>query len=859
MQRYRAYGPTDDPPIVDGDAGFLGVDQYTTPENLEPGMVQDAVNMDFSTQDAVTRGGFVCIPSMAATVDDFLDSWTLRTTPVSKTWLSVAYGNGVLVAICSGAAGVNDVMRSVDSGVTWTSVSTGTSVSFSDVTYAAGLFVAVGSTIIYTSADGGQTWTSRSNPGRLWTDIAYGNGLFVAIGYAATGPTISTFFTYSSDGITWSAGSSTLYGWTVGGICYGGGYFIALGNQIYDVDGPVAGLPGAAFRSSDGSTFTGAGNPGDGYQWAGVAYGVSRFVGVTSNGTSSAALSTDAGVNWSTQTTPSGGWNSVRYLNGYFIATAATGSASTSLMTSALGSSWVARTAASGSSWVNTAATGDRIVAVATNGHPNQVMTSALFPAVWATGVYSDPNDAGSQWVMLVQSDRVTFNAFGKTPKTITYAGGQTVSELSTVVQANNKVYIFRGSSETPLVWDGSWANTFTAATGSIPDSNMAVYSQNRLWAIVGKDSLYASDILDFTAWTEITNQFNLSTGDSNYLVTAFPFGDSTLIVFKNRSILALQGVDGALTDVVATEITRQVGAVGINAVVSVGPDLVYVSNRNINLLSLTQTNNAIQHKTLPLSTPIKKIFDRVNWEYGYKISMGYWDNKIYVSLPLDNATSCSTVVVYNFVTQKWYGEWNFDSTLSMSILGWEIADYLGLQRLHAITEDGRIFVVGEGWQDISGDTVAEISASLTTRAYPMNNENRVNRRMWVDLATWRPNFSVTGYVDGVSEYTRILIEQTFVRTMSWIFGDSYYDPTNANDDYNREGRKDYAGYPGDNIEAQSGFLPEAQQEYRLPILFRRKGRLVWYNITNTQGKITVSGVGGEARAGDRSSYTQII
>ena len=36
-------------------------------------------------------------------------------------------------------------------------------------------------------------------------------------------------------------------------------------------------------------------------------------------------------------------------------------------------------------------------------------MTSVATNAVWATSIYSDPNDAGSQWIMLVGKTEVGF------------------------------------------------------------------------------------------------------------------------------------------------------------------------------------------------------------------------------------------------------------------------------------------------------------------------------------------------------------------------------------------------------------------------------------------------------------------
>jgi hypothetical protein len=372
-----------------------------------------------------------------------------------------------------------------------------------------------------------------------------------------------------------------------------------------------------------------------------------------------------------------------------------------------------------------------------------------------------------------------------------------------------------------------------------------------------GKDSIAASDVLAFTDFDPQANEFNLNTGNSDYIVTTFPFGTNSLVVFKNKSILVLNNVEGSLLDVTSTEVTRQVGAIGINAVTSIGPDLAYVSYGNINLLTLTSTNNALQHKTLPLSARIRKIMNRVNWEVGYKISLGYWSNKLYVALPLDNSQFCNAVVVYNFITEQWFGEWNFSPDLNMCIQGWQVTDYLGLQRLHAITEDGRIFVTDEGQNDISGTTVSEISTELVTRAYVVEEGNHFQRRIYLDLATNRPQFSCATYTEGASEESVLVTDQTYSRAESWKWADSAYDLTNANNDYNRAYRKDYSTGPA-SVQTGSGFEPEMLQELRLPLLVRRQGRLSWIKVTNTQGFISVMSLAFETRPGQRANFVQV-
>jgi hypothetical protein len=69
--------------------------------------------------------------------------WTSRTSATDNEWRSVAYGNGIFVAVGPGV-GTTGVMTSPD-GITWTSrVAAVASATWYGVTFANGIFVAVG-------------------------------------------------------------------------------------------------------------------------------------------------------------------------------------------------------------------------------------------------------------------------------------------------------------------------------------------------------------------------------------------------------------------------------------------------------------------------------------------------------------------------------------------------------------------------------------------------------------------------------------------------------------------------------------------------------------------------------------------
>jgi hypothetical protein len=835
MDRYRSYGEKDDRPKEVGDGAFLGVDEYNAAENIRQGNVQKAVNHDFTAQDANTRGGFVCLPELGN--NSFGQRWDF-VNGASINLRDVTYGQGLWVAV-----GDTVNIRTSPDAITWTTrISPLTTGTLIDIAFANSVFVAVVS-----SAPNRAIWSSDGITWNLPTiepaitggaGIAYGNGKWVIS--AGTSSSIST-----DNGVTWTSYSFTSIG-TVTGLSFTNGLFVA-------------------------STATGVAYSADAISWISVAFGPdgtprdicffgTKFYLVTSTG---AIYSSPTAQTWTLErAAPGGAAHDAIVATESFMVTLGFRSSLCESVVSLNGTEW--QVTATG---VSTRAFGmgyGNGMVVGVGPTQGAIRSQSIVPAIFASGLFSDPLEKDRPWIMAVATDKVGFFAFGKASKSVSL-GSYRVTQQATIVQANNYVYLFRGENQTPLRWDGSWDNDFElvpnttlpASFASIPNSNQATFYQNRLWVRDGKDSIAASDVLAFTDYDPQANEFNLNTGNSDYIVATFPFGTNTLVVFKNKSIIALNNVEGSLLDVTATEVTRQVGLVGINAITSIGPDLAYVSYGNINLLTLTSTNNALQHKTLPLSAKIRKIMQRVNWNVGYKISLGYWSNKLYVALPLDASPFCNAVVVYNFITEQWFGEWVFNSDMNMCIQGWQVTDYLGLQRLHAITEDGRIFVTDEGQNDISGTTVSEISTELVTRAYVVEEGNHFQRRIYLDLATNRPQFSCATYTEGASEESVLVTDQTYSRAESWKWADSAYDLTNVNNDYNRAYRKDYATGP-DSIQSGTGFQPEMLQELRLPLLVRRQGRLSWIKVTNTQGFISVMSLAFETRSGQRANFVQV-
>lgn len=199
-------------------------------------------------------------------------TWVAGTLPAGSQWTSVAYGNGVYVAVSY--SGSDEVMTSTD-GVNWT-VGTAPAMALRRVVFGGGQFVAVtigaaGGKII-TSPDG-VNWTHQATaPTSDWTSLTYGDGKFVAVSADAAPTQVAT----STDGVTWTPRAtpgSVLWD----EVAFGDGTFVATGDA------------GAVMSSSDGITWTMRSVPVTApasQNWRALAFGRGRFAALSRNGSS---------------------------------------------------------------------------------------------------------------------------------------------------------------------------------------------------------------------------------------------------------------------------------------------------------------------------------------------------------------------------------------------------------------------------------------------------------------------------------------------------------------------------------------------------------------------------------------------
>ena len=245
-------------------------------------------------------------------------NWTEDTfSEKNKLWSGVTFGNGIFIAVSEdsgprpstiayGIARTNP--GTGKRNIYWQLASNPVSTNWSSVTYGDGKFVVVSKDGGYSACStDGISWEIGELPyAGSWISVAYGNGVFVAVGNGV--------MAYSEDGINWTSGSQR---WDFASVAFGNGMFAAVSRGA-----PGGGL--AIKYSTDGIDWSHVSRAPYHYCYSSVAFGGGMFVALqddsSGNPRDKASISTD-GINWEETTLPVAAyWKALGFGNGVFIA-----------------------------------------------------------------------------------------------------------------------------------------------------------------------------------------------------------------------------------------------------------------------------------------------------------------------------------------------------------------------------------------------------------------------------------------------------------------------------------------------------------------------------------------------------------
>ena len=393
-----------------------------------------------------------------------------------------------------------------------------------------------------------------------------------------------------------------------------------------------------------------------------------------------------------------------------------------------------------------------------------------------------------------------------------------------------------------------------SASGANVPAGREGLYFQNRLLLLYGPDYLAVSDVLDPLHYSPILNEFKLNTGANDAVVALYPFNTTTLIIFKERSILAVENLYGDLSTTRLTEVTREFGCVSQASIASTGSDIVFLSQRGV--ISLKQTEYGIsQSVVLPLSDPIQDVIEEIDQAYWEKSCGAYYNNRYILSVPVEGGDGTNQrTLVYNFLNQAWEGYWEGSLLVPRYYLRLIIA---GTDTLCWADESG--FIHNFDYQALQDrnrvGTIQQIATSVYFRGhsgdknpYSRDNatNNNVDHKQWTGLqfefSSWNPTYSITANFDGVNESYAIASNETKSRTDYYIYGSGTYVTNNSGNNFLDPFREDYSTLPGLRCNT-SGFQAGLVQSFSQKARLRRHSITMQPVVTTTSGSLNIHSV----------------
>jgi hypothetical protein len=249
------------------------------------------------------------------------------------------------------------------------------------------------------------------------------------------------------------------------------------------------------------------------------------------------------------------------------------------------------------------------------------------------------------------------------------------------------------------------------------------------------RTEIVASDVLDFDTYDVIGNQFNITAGQSDYIVALEPFQDQ-LIVFMRKSIHVINGITGSLADCTTTLLTTEVGCSARKTIVQVANKIYFLSDKGLYAIEYFDNVN-LRGVGVPITETIQPIMDRINQNYSFLSTAVYHNNRIFLATVLDsvpsanNAYKVNTVIVWNLLNG------GVESIDTVDSLEFSIRDFIvgreGAQNeLYLTTEEGGIHKVeandgGDVVSLVSGaqDETIPVVSRLVTRQYDADSLDR--------------------------------------------------------------------------------------------------------------------------------------
>jgi len=146
-----------------------------------------------------------------------------------------------------------------------------------------------------------------------------------------------------------------------------------------------------------------------------------------------------------------------------------------------------------------------------------------------------------------------------------------------------------------------------------------------------------------YSPWDRLTNAFRIPIGDERGIV---PTRDLGMVVLGEEAIWALSPTSTPVATDQPVPLVTFVGCVSKQGWASVGDDIFFFAQDGLRELKRTIQDKLQTGDSFPLSFALKDAYENIAWAFIANLSMKYFDNKLFISVPT-SATTFDTWVYY--------------------------------------------------------------------------------------------------------------------------------------------------------------------------------------------------------------------
>lgn len=282
------------------------------------------------------------------------------------------------------------------------------------------------------------------------------------------------------------------------------------------------------------------------------------------------------------------------------------------------------RVTLTGLTWAGSVVTATKTAHGFSNG---QYVTIAGATPTGYNGTFVIVNAAADTFQYALASDPGTITVLPTARTSIVLAG----QSPDTNAEAWQRIYDVLPNADNALFIN----NRMLVPTAYTPgvdgyDSTASTYTK--------KDFIVATSFQDDVHF-DFRDEFRINQGSDDEIVDLVKYDNDTVLVFKERSWGILSNVRFDLANVQLDMRGQRYGLCARGAVAVAGKDVYFMATQR-GVCSLRQTDlGLIQSVDTPFSNDVEPWIRRINWSLKNLIRLAWWDNKLFVAVPMDDCS----------------------------------------------------------------------------------------------------------------------------------------------------------------------------------------------------------------------------